>query len=88
MLAIIQDQFITLFLLPGCIVKDQLEAIIAQLIDQGLLLDEALFEIEKKYILKVLDKNKGNQTRAAKILGIHRNTLTKKLVSYNHHKGR
>jgi DNA-binding protein Fis len=67
-------------------VKDQLEALIAQLIDQGVLLDEAVFEFEKKFILKVLEKNRGNQTKAAKVLGIHRNTLTKKMSSYNHSK--
>jgi Fis family transcriptional regulator, factor for inversion stimulation protein len=67
-------------------VKEKLEALVAQLIDQGLLLDEALCEFEKKYILKVLEKSRGNQTKAAQVLGIHRNTLTKKLASYNHHK--
>jgi DNA-binding protein Fis len=67
-------------------VKEKLEAIIGQLIDQGLLLDEALCEFEKKYILKVLEKSRGNQTKAAQALGIHRNTLTKKLASYNHQK--
>jgi DNA-binding protein Fis len=67
-------------------VKDQLEALITQLIDQGVLLDEAVFEFEKKFILKVLEKNRGNQTKAAKVLGIHRNTLTKKMSSYNHSK--
>lgn len=66
--------------------KEKLEAIIGQLIDQGLLLDEALCEFEKKYILKVLEKSRGNQTKAAQALGIHRNTLTKKLASYNHQK--
>jgi transcriptional regulator with PAS, ATPase and Fis domain len=67
-------------------VKDQLEALIAQLIDQGVLLDEAVFEFEKKFILKVLEKNRGNHTKSAKVLGIHRNTLTKKMSSYNHSK--
>jgi Fis family transcriptional regulator, factor for inversion stimulation protein len=69
-------------------VKEKMEALIVQLIDQGLLLEEALSEFEKKYILKVLEKNRGNQTKTAQTLGIHRNTLTKKLASYNHHKAR
>ena len=66
--------------------KDQLEALIAQMIDRGLLFDEAVNEFEKKFILKVLEKNNGNQTRTAKAMGIHRNTLSKKLASYNHRK--
>jgi Fis family transcriptional regulator, factor for inversion stimulation protein len=67
-------------------VKDQLEALIAQMIDRGLLFDEAVNEFEKKFILKVLEKNNGNQTKSAKAMGIHRNTLSKKLASYNHRK--
>lgn len=66
--------------------KDQLEALINQMIDKGLLFEEAVSEFEKKYILKALEKSKGNQTKAAKVIGIHRNTLNKKLASYNHRK--
>ena len=64
-------------------VKDQLESLISQMIDRGLLYDEAVGEFEKKYILTVLQRNNGNQTRAAKAMGIHRNTLNKKLSSYS-----
>ena len=64
--------------------KDQLEALVNQMIERGLLFDEAASEFEKKFILKVLEKNQGNQTKAAKALGIHRNTLNKKLACYNH----
>jgi len=65
-------------------VKDQLEALVTQMIERGLLFEEAMSEFEKKFILKVLDRSQGNQTRAAKAMGIHRNTLNKKLASYNH----
>jgi Fis family transcriptional regulator len=65
-------------------VKDQLEALVTQMIDRGLLFGEAINEFERKFILKVLEKNHGNQTKAAKAMGIHRNTLNKKLASYNH----
>jgi DNA-binding protein Fis len=65
-------------------VKDQLEALVTQMIERGLLFEEATGEFEKKFILKVLEKNQGNQTKAAKAMGIHRNTLNKKLASYNH----
>jgi DNA-binding protein Fis len=56
------------------------------MIDRGLLFEEAVSEFEKKFILKVLEKSNGNQSRAAKVMGIHRNTLNKKLASYNHRK--
>ena len=66
--------------------KEQLEALVTQMIDRGLLFEEATTEFEKKFILKVLEKNRGNQTKTANALGIHRNTLNKKLASYNHKK--
>jgi len=64
-------------------VKDQLEALVTQMIDRGLFFEEAITEFEKKFILKVLEKNRGNQTKAARAMGIHRNTLNKKLATYN-----
>ena len=64
--------------------KDQLESLVNQMIERGLMFAEATSEFEKKFILKVLEKYHGNQTKAAKALGIHRNTLNKKLASYNH----
>jgi PAS domain S-box-containing protein len=41
-----------------------------------------LSDIEKRYILKVLDLQHGNITQCAKILGIGRNTLYRKMESY------
>jgi Fis family transcriptional regulator, factor for inversion stimulation protein len=34
-------------------------------------------EFKKKFILTVLQENKGNQCRAARELGMHRNTLSR-----------
>lgn len=62
--------------------KDQLEALITQLIDRGILFEEAVNEFEKKFIKKILDSSNGNQSKAAKILGIHRNTLSRKIEAY------
>lgn len=68
------------------VVKDQLESLISQMIDRGLLFEEAVCEFEKKFILRAMEKSNGNQTKAAKAVGIHRNTLNRKLASYNHGK--
>ncbi len=68
------------------VVKDQLESLISQMIDRGLLFEEAVCEFEKKFIFKAMEKSNGNQTKAAKAVGIHRNTLNRKLASYNHGK--
>jgi len=40
-------------------------------------------EVEKPFLEVVMHQVKGNQTRAADILGINRNTLRKKLKTYN-----
>ena len=41
-----------------------------------------LAEVEKEHIRRVLKQCRGNQVHAAKILGIHRNTLRNKLEEY------
>ena len=41
-----------------------------------------LAEMEQPLLEKVLQVTKGNQTRAAEMLGINRGTLRKKLVQY------
>lgn len=62
--------------------KDQLESLVGNMVDRGIRLDEAVTEFEKKFIRRVLDGAKGNQSRAARLLGIHRNTLSRKLGEY------
>jgi hypothetical protein len=46
-------------------------------------LEEAIGEFEKKFIQSALRKTEGNQSKAAKILGVHRNTLCRKIVQHN-----
>ncbi|HXN64126.1 MAG TPA: helix-turn-helix domain-containing protein [Candidatus Acidoferrales bacterium] len=62
--------------------KDQLEALVGKMVESGILFPEAVNEFEKKYIKRVLDRVKGNQSRAARALGIHRNTLSRKIGTY------
>jgi DNA-binding protein Fis len=64
------------------IVRDQLEGLVAQMVDRGILFDEAVQEFEKRFIKRVLDRSNGNQSRAAQVLGIHRNTLSRKIDEY------
>jgi DNA-binding protein Fis len=59
------------------------------MVERGILLEEAVTEFEKKFIKQVLERFAGNQSRAAKVLGIHRNTLSRKVEEYNlNHAGR
>ena len=70
--------------------KDQLEGLVNQMVERGILFDEAVCEFEKRFIKRVLDSAKGNQSRAAEDLGIHRNTLSRKIgeykLDYNRHR--
>ena len=45
--------------------------------------DMVLHSIEKPLLIYIMNYAEGNQTRAAKILGLNRNTLRKKLEFYN-----
>ena len=73
--------------------RTRLEALIDEMLDGQLMLDEALTEFEKLYIQKALARNKEHLSRTAAKLGIHRNTLAKRVAAYrtqeraahNHH---
>lgn len=62
--------------------KDLIEKLIAQMVDSGMFFPDAVSEFEKRYIRKVLEVSQGNQSQAAKALGIHRNTLGRKMEEY------
>ena len=60
--------------------RDQLEALILQMYKSNILYSEAVREFKKRFILTVLQENNGNQCRAARQLGMHRNTLSRTLA--------
>jgi len=62
--------------------KDQLEYLVGRMVEDGILFPEAINEFEKKFIRRVLEHVNGNQSRAARALGIHRNTLSRKIDLY------
>ena len=51
--------------------------------DRGHLHDLVITGVEKPLLEIVLKETNGNQTQAANILGINRNTLRKKIQEYN-----
>jgi DNA-binding NtrC family response regulator len=63
-------------------VKEKLESLVTEMVEHRIYLDEALDEFEKKFIQSALTKTDGNQTKAARILGVHRNTLNRKIVQH------
>ena len=62
------------------VVKDQLEALIMQMYKSGNTYSEAVCEFKKRFILTVLQDCKGNQCKAARQLGMHRNTLSRTIA--------
>lgn len=62
--------------------KAELESLVDQMITRGILFDEAVKEFEKKFILKVVNRHHNNLSKAADELGIHRNTLSKRIGEY------
>ena len=60
--------------------KDQLEALVLQMYRSNILYSEGVREFKKRFILTVLQENKGNQCRAARELGMHRNTLSRTIT--------
>jgi DNA-binding NtrC family response regulator len=67
-------------------VKQELDSLVTEMVDKGILFDEARRELEKRFIARVLQRHQGNLSRAAKDLRIHRNTLGKKIQEYKLHK--
>ena len=60
-------------------IDDRLNAIIRELIGNGITLAQAVEAFEGKYIVAAMTASKGNVTQASRKLGVHRNTLHNKL---------
>ena len=56
-----------------------LEQLISEMVEKGIHYDDALREFDRRFIAKVMNKTDGNLTKAADTLGVHRNTLARKL---------
>lgn len=64
---------------PAREIKDRLEEIIDEIVSKGIYWSEAVSQFEKLFILRSLQQSDGNLSRAAEIMGVHRNTLSKKI---------
>jgi DNA-binding NtrC family response regulator len=64
------------------VIADKLERLIEEMVAKGVQFDDAIREFEKRYIARVLGNCDGSLTKTADCLGIHRNTLTRKMGEY------
>ncbi len=62
--------------------KDQFDKLVEYLLNSGLFLEQAVEVLEKTLIERAMEKTRGNRSAASKLLGIHRNTLQRKMRLY------
>jgi len=63
-------------------ISDRLDKLVEDMVNKGVRYEDAVHEFEKRFISKVLGCCEGSLTKAADTLGIHRNTLTRKMGEY------
>lgn len=68
--------------------KEEMDQLIERMINGGILFEEALQEFEKQFILKMLLRHNNNLSKASLALGIHRNTLSKRMEQYQNGTGK
>jgi Fis family transcriptional regulator len=68
--------------------KDRFDGLVDHLLAADIFLEQAIEVLEKNMIQRAMERHGGNQSAASKQLGIHRNTLQRKLVEYGLANGR
>jgi len=63
-------------------ISERLEKLVEDMVEKGVQFEDAVREFEKRFIARVLASSNGSLTKAADTLGIHRNTLTRKMGEY------
>jgi DNA-binding NtrC family response regulator len=62
--------------------NEKLDKLIEEMVQRGVRFPEATREFERRFICRVLSGSAGNLSKAADELGIHRNTLSRKMAEY------
>ena len=68
--------------------KEKFDGLVDHLMGANIFLEEAIEILEKAMIQRALQDSTGNQCAASKLLGIHRNTLQRKMIAYGLANGR
>jgi DNA-binding NtrC family response regulator len=63
-------------------VNERLERLIEEMVQKGIRFADANREFERRFISRVLAESDGNLSKAADTLGIHRNTLSRKMAEH------
>ena len=62
--------------------REQLDSLVQQMLERGVRYEDARREFEKVFITRALQRSKGSVGEAAELLGIHRNTVARKITEY------
>ena len=62
--------------------REQMERLIREMVDRGIRFEDGLRAFERAFVSEVLTRSNGSLTGAAKTLGIHRNTLSRKIAEH------
>jgi DNA-binding NtrC family response regulator len=62
--------------------NEKLDRLIEEMVERGVRFPEATREFERRFICRVLAETEGNLSKAADDLGIHRNTLSRKIAEH------
>ena len=62
--------------------RDRLDTLVQEMLDKGILYDDARREFEKMFISRALQRSNGSVGDAAEKLGMHRNTVARKMTEY------
>jgi Fis family transcriptional regulator, factor for inversion stimulation protein len=64
------------------VISERLDALVGEMVSKGIQFEDAVHEFEKRFIARMLGHCDGSLTKTADTLGIHRNTLTRKMAEY------
>ena len=56
-----------------------LDQLVTLMVEKGVRYDDAQREFDRRFIVEVIEKSDGNLCKAADTLGVHRNTLARKI---------
>ena len=59
-----------------------MERLVSEMLDKGVHYDDARREFEKMFITRALQRSNGSVGNAADLLGLHRNTVARKMAEY------
>jgi DNA-binding NtrC family response regulator len=63
-------------------VHEKLERLIEEMVSRGIRFADASREFERRFISRVLAQSDGNLSKTAEVLGMHRNTLSRKMAEH------